>query len=169
MSMSESQTAQMAKKASIIRTCPVCGLKGIQRAIELLPRAGILIGLTHLIGGKEKEHVWAKYGSLSELAAHDKKPRNPRTINCPNCHKRGRVNHYIPYKKMPYIVAYYVEHEKLEGTWGKDKVQKTRRCYIKDPEQRTEILKRLKRYIPPPSIDGIELLREEILRIKIRD
>jgi hypothetical protein len=50
--------------------------------------------------------------------------------------------------KKPEIVTYFVAHEKLKGTWGREKtVAKLRRCYIKYQEQRNIVLKKLGRYI----------------------
>lgn len=127
---------------SKVGVCPVCGNEGIQRAVELLPKTGTLMKIRHPDG---KEHRWAEYDSIYDVA-HQPTKRNPTIIKCPKCGKRGRINHYHPKKRHPEIVRYLIVHDKIGGTWGKQKYTKRDRCYLK-PEHRDTVLKKLGRYI----------------------
>lgn len=98
----------------------------------------------------ESTHKWAEYGSMQAVVDKNKRNVNPKIIICPVCNRRGRVNAYHPNKQIHDHVEYLVTHEKVEGMWGKDnKIAKRRRCYIKKPNDRVAILKKLGRYIPP--------------------
>jgi hypothetical protein len=131
-----------------VNTCPLCGLEGIQRAVELLPKAGTLMRLRHPNG---TEHRWAEYDSIYSLAVQTRKTINPQRMHCPKCkkHKIGRIGMYHSERRKPHDVKYFIVHEKIKGTWGKSKQQKYSRCYIgkDEKEYRDAILKRLHRYI----------------------
>jgi len=138
------------KKSSMsdsrIDICHVCNESAIVFPVERLSNNGIVMKAVHS-DAKKTIHKWAEYKSIFDIGRG--KGRNPIKIKCPSCGKIGRINEYKPdLKKKPEVVAYYVAHEKLKGTWGKNKtVSKLRRCYIKDPKQRDIILKKLGRYI----------------------
>lgn len=73
----------------------------------------------------------ALYTDLDEALDSKVKRYNPRIIKCPRCGKKGRINSYHPDStNNPQVVRYFVVHEKLEGTWGKSKLSKRRRCYV---------------------------------------
>lgn len=51
---------------------------------------------------------------------------NKAKVNCPKCHHRGRLGNFTDKGKS----RQYIQHEQIEGTWGKSKTPKHRRCYI---------------------------------------
>jgi len=56
--------------------------------------------------------------------------KNPKIINCPECHHRGRLNMYHPFRKRPEYTAFYITHGVIPGTWGKAGQKKHDRCYV---------------------------------------
>lgn len=141
---------ELNKTATVLSCeCPICGQIGTMRTIEVLPDNGLSMECVHEDG--QTSHKWAEYDSADVVYSKDHKGREPKIIICPVCKKRGRVNGYHPHNSAPNIVEYLVTHEKLKGTWGKNKtISKRRRCYIKKPTDREAILKKLGRYIAPP-------------------
>ena len=141
------RTGKLSHMKSIldrVNDCPICGLEGIQKAVELLPKTGTLMTIRHPDG---KIHRWAAYDSIYDIGITSKRAVNPIRMKCPKCHKFGRVNHFFADKKTPHEVSYYIIHEKIEGTWGKSKLDRRRRCYIRDSEQREMVLRKLGRCI----------------------
>ena len=132
---------------TVSNICHVCNHSATVVPIERLPNNGIVMKATHS-DVNMTTHSWAEYKSFWDVG--QRKPRSPTRIKCPKCGKLGRINEYKPdIRKKPEIVTYFVVHEKLKGIWGKDKtVARLRRCYIRDPEQRDIVLKKLGRYIP---------------------
>lgn len=55
---------------------------------------------------------------------------DPKIIVCPKCGLTGRVNKFHPNKNKPELIKYYLEHDKISGTWGKNKMTKRSRCYM---------------------------------------
>ena len=70
----------------------------------------------------EKNHRWAEYDSLDSMDRIQRK-KNPRIINCPVCHKRGRVNHYFVDKSRTDLVSYYVIHQEDRRNMGQRRKQ----------------------------------------------
>ena len=130
---------------TIKKPCAVCGLDGIESAIERLPKVGILMQCIHDKDGSK--HQWARYDSINDAAKQPSKPHKPKIIICPRCGKKGRINEFHPYRKRPGIVRYHVTHGYLDGTWGKgdNAIRKRDRCYINNIEQRNIILRKLGR------------------------
>ena len=58
--------------------------------------------------------------------------------------KIGRIGKYRPSKdKNFHVWRYYIEHEQIDGYWGKkNKVKKHRRCYLTN-EQKNQIVDKL--------------------------
>ena len=135
-------------KATTILTCvcPLCGEDGRVRTMEILPDNGLSMECIH----KENvRHTWAEFDSHDIITAKQK-GREPKIIVCPVCNKKGRINGFTPTGKPPSVVEYVVVHGKIKGTWGKHKsVRRRERCYIKKPEHRIAVLKKLRRYVPP--------------------
>jgi|SRR5215510_707132 len=138
-------------KTIIIRTnmthCPNCGVIGTFTPVEILPSGDWIVSVVH---ENSKAHKWVRFNSLNDIGPYVKKhKREAKIMNCPKCHKRGRVSHYFTTKDKPETIAYYIEHE-IIGKSPKGAI-KRRRCNfpIKDKELRDIILKRLGRYIPP--------------------
>jgi|SRR5580765_656281 len=130
-------------KTMQIHQCPICGQAGSKDAIERLPHHAILMKIQHEDG---TEHKWAQRNSLEGIGLHRIK-KNPVRMHCPKCGRIGRISGYHPNPREP-AIEYLIVHEKVKGTWGKDKsTKKRRRCYITEQEQRNTILKKLGRYI----------------------
>jgi len=125
--------------------CVKCHNPALQEnRVEKLPDGGTLIKAIHRDG---KECTWAEYDTIEGMMKKDRVVK-PKIIVCPACMKRGRINHYYPKKGKKENVGYVVVHEAIGGEWGrKGKVKRVRRCYIKEPNQRDIILKKLGRYI----------------------
>lgn len=115
-------------------------------AVEKLPKSGIKMVAVHDDGIR---HEWVRYDSITQIGKHPPNKPNPKRIVCPKCGKRGRINAFRNSKNTK--IAYLVVHEKLPGYWGKSAVPKRRRCYIRDPDHRDIILKKLGRYINQPN------------------
>jgi hypothetical protein len=144
----------MNRTATILScTCPICGKHGTIRAIEVLPKNGMSMECIHQDGS---DHTWAEYDSMEAVISKNIRGKEPKIIVCPVCNKRGRVNGYHPHDSAPNIVEYLVTHEKIKGTWGKSKVSKRRRCYIKKAKDRETILKKLGFYIPHHKLNSLE-------------
>lgn len=141
----QTKTESIAAK-TVSDICHVCNHIATVVPVERLPNNGVLMKAIHSDANRIS-HSWAEYKSFWDVG--QRKPRNPTRIKCPKCGKIGRINEYKPnIQKKPEIVAYFVAHEKVKGIWGKNKtVAKLRRCYIRDPEQRDIVLKKLGRYI----------------------
>lgn len=61
--------------------------------------------------------------------------------------EEGRITPYRPNKdKRFHRWKYYMVHEEIPGYWGKTKIKRHRRCYVKNEAQRSQILKKLGRY-----------------------
>lgn len=61
--------------------------------------------------------------------------RKPRLrVNCPRCHKRGRLDRSSVSSKTPEIKRFYIDHKKVKG--------KLPRCYMREGEER-ELAERL--------------------------
>jgi hypothetical protein len=132
-----------------MKKCIVCDKLGIFQIIEKLPKSGLAVGCFHADGSV---HRWATFTSMSAVLSKNKRKSgaDPRIINCPNCHKRGRVNDYHTDSQRPDLISYVVVHGKIRGKWGTKKghkVSKRNRCYITNKEHRDIILKKLGRYI----------------------
>jgi hypothetical protein len=95
---------------------------------------GLAMQCTHDNGAK---HTWTKYNSLASLGA--RKTGDPLRIRCPKCKKMGMLNYYRPKANRTDRVNYLFRHERIKGTWGKDKIHKVRRCYIRDEEGKAKI------------------------------
>jgi predicted RNA-binding Zn-ribbon protein involved in translation (DUF1610 family) len=133
---------------TFVSKCPMCGKEGHKEIIERIPKNGVLIRFIHNDDKEQStttttKHEWARYSS-SNLERH-KIRRNPKRMRCPECGKIGTINKYQPNDKKPWIYDYLIVHEAIRGKWGKgkNKVQRRNRCYIKVPEQRDLILKKL--------------------------
>ncbi len=91
-----------------------------------------LLNAYHNRKKQEKAHTKSTkvIQSIASTVGRKSRPttkRKLRTINCPQCHHRGRLNTYQPRKYPRYLVV----HEPIDGTWGKNqKVLRRRRCYM---------------------------------------
>jgi len=134
-----------------IRPCLICSERGKRQAVEVLPDGGILFMVAHDDGRICK---WAEYSNNFGPKPEKKKGEDPTYIICPNCHERGRLNWAYdlsaPKVERPFTFKYLVVHEKIQGTWGKVKTDKRRRCQSFSQEQRISILKQIGRYISDP-------------------
>lgn len=84
------------------------------------------------------------YDDMDEMLSDVKKETRGKMVRCPKCNKRGRFGEYINHNK---IKRYFVVHEKIEGTWGKEKtVSKRRRCYIRRGPDEELLLRKLGRF-----------------------
>jgi endogenous inhibitor of DNA gyrase (YacG/DUF329 family) len=135
--------------------CPICNEPGVRRAIERLPKAGLAMGCFHADG---TVHRWAEFSSIDDMIVKNKRKdgSDPRIIICPECGHKGRINDYHRNPQRPDVIAYVVIHEKIKGTWGKEKKQRYKRHWISKKEQRDIILKKLGRYIPQPELGSLE-------------
>jgi len=105
----------------------------------------MLIQVVHDDGSKPCE--FEEYASLSTFLTSRTKTKDPKLMNCPVCGEEGRITSYRPNKnKKFHRWKYYMVHEQIPGYWGKTKIKRHRRCYVKTETQRSEILKRLGRY-----------------------
>ena len=133
----------MTLQQQITKPCEICGVEGIETAVEKLPKTGVLIQSTHNDGSK---HQWVIYSSLGEVIQQPRKTRNTRII-CPKCGKYGSVNESQrgTTNKLDRVL-YRVFHGVVEGEmWGDRKKYDV--CYITDPEQRAIVLYRLGRLL----------------------
>lgn len=123
--------------------CRICLQPGNVRAVEKLPNGTAMLAI-HEDG---TEHHWLTYDSLDSISY--KKEREPRIINCPKCHHRGRLGEFHQKGDPPDKISYYVYHGPRKGYWGKgkNKIKKTDRCWFYTKEDKEVILKRLGRYI----------------------
>jgi len=130
------------KEKESYTSCVKCGNLGIERSAEVLPDKGILIKVFHDDG---KLCKFVEYSSLSIFLDRSKRKKNPVLMDCPICGKTGRIASYRPNKAKQYHHwKYYINHENLEGYWGKKQnIQKCRRCYMKTEEQKNLILEKL--------------------------
>lgn len=136
--------------------CLRCNETALIVAVERLPNRGIAYRAIHYEDSNKasKDHAWAEY-KTAEDSGRQEYVQNPQMINCPRCHKRGRIG-YGARTRQPYKVYYHVVHEPIPGRWGKHgHMLKRRRCYISDPKQRVIILKRLGRFIAPGKEAGV--------------
>ena len=126
--------------------CSKCNKPANVKAVEILPDKGILMKALHTADGTM--HQWVVYRNISDLGKQEYK-RSPKYIICPKCGKKGIVSWYRTKGfKNPDRVAYYMRHEKTEGTWGKRGVMsRYKRCWIHDQAQREVITKKLGRFI----------------------
>ena len=115
--------------------CRVCFQEGNVSVAEILPYGAAMI-CTHTDG---KKHRWTKYTSIASLGK--RKSGRPVEIICPRCEKKGTINYYRPNVNRTDRIAYIIRHERIKGTWGKAKLSKIRRCYIRDKKHK-EILRR---------------------------
>jgi len=123
--------------------CSLCNIPSTLRPVERLPNNAIEIIATHPDG---TTHKWVEYPSFEAVGKQDTRNKiDPRIINCPICHKRGRINGFNNFKSGHF--NYVVVHERIEGTWGKLHHARRRRCYITTPEQRRIVLRRLGRLL----------------------
>ena len=84
----------------------------------------------------------------------------PKLVICPKCVSIGTINVYYPNGE----IAYVIRHEKIPGTWGKDKkVSRWRRCYIFDKENLKYIEQKLEFYTQRDLKQNPEKSPEEIL------
>lgn len=75
-----------------------------------------------------------EYKSVDSFLHREEIKVKSKTIDqCPVCGKSGRINSYRPHKsRKNFKWSFYVDHERLQGCWGKKtKIRKVRRCYIK--------------------------------------
>ena len=117
-----------------------------------MPDGGVLIKVIHG-DGKLCEFVeyvssWNMPSVSSFLMERGRKKKDPKMMDCPVCGEEGRITPYRPNKdKKFYTWKYYVVHEEIPGYWGKTKINRRRRCYVKTEAQRSQILKKLGRYV----------------------
>ena len=133
---------------TITKRCGVCnGLDVTVVPIELVANNGIAMKAVHYDSGIT--HTWLEYDSSINATAGS----HGVNIQCPKCGDTGNVYTYTPnFRKHPERVRYFVKHGLIDGTWGKQKQRKFKRCYISDPEQRIAVLKKLGRYIPEKDV-----------------
>jgi hypothetical protein len=122
--------------------CLICGKQGIEQAGDILPDKGILIQVIHEDGNICK---FVEYSSISTFLDRSKK-QNPRIVSCPICGQNGRIGNFRPSKdKNFHAWRYYIEHEQIDGYWGKkNKNRKHRRCYLTN-DQKNALIKKLGR------------------------
>ena len=120
--------------------CLKCGKQGIEQAGDTLPDKGLLIQVLH-DDGSICEFV--EYSSISTFLDRSKR-ETPRIVSCPICRQNGRIRKYRPSKdKNFHAWRYYIEHEQIDGYWGKkNKVRKHRRCYLTN-EQKNQLVKKV--------------------------
>lgn len=124
-----------------LEKCSLCNIPSVLEPVEKLPNGAVEFIAIH---PDKTTHKWVEYPSLESVGRQDHRKIDPRVINCPKCHKRGRVNGYNDYKAGDF--RYVIVHEKTGGMWGKSNVAKRRRCYFyKHDEYRNIIVKRLRR------------------------
>lgn len=123
--------------------CSVCFQEGIETPVEKNPDGSSLIKIIHDDG---KVCEYSEFSSISDYLNGTKRKRDPRFVTCPDCGKKGRAGWYKE-KAQDNQFIYYVAHRnaKLKGYWGKSKVKKIDRHYIRDPKKRQIILKLLGR------------------------
>lgn len=147
------------------RPCLICSREATRHAVEVLPDGGVLLMVAHEDG---KIHKWAEYANILDVTAKKKKKsRSPTFIKCPKCGKKGRLNWardiHAAKDERPFTIKYIVIHEKIRGTWGKEKkVAKRKRHQTFTPDQRISILKQIGRYIADPPKPPTQLTPESI-------
>jgi hypothetical protein len=140
------KTTLIQKEKKNLRKCLICEELGIIQPVVYIPKGGVAMECIHQ---SKVNHRWAQYSSFESMAkSHERGETKPKMIICPLCHKSGRINHIVRSRQKPWAIDYYIEHEKIEGVWGKQRKPRRRRCYIKDGADREMILKKLGRYIP---------------------
>lgn len=92
-------------------------------------------------------HTWLKYNSM--LLNTRKRGEKPDRIKCPKCGKIGSVNQFRRDARNPLKTEYVIVHEKIKGLWGVKKMQRHRRCFIRDKKATDAIDKKLGRYVAP--------------------
>jgi hypothetical protein len=55
---------------------------------------------------------------------------HPRLAVCPRCDQVGRAGHFRATKNKN-IITYFIVHHKIGGTWGKIRLQRYKRCYMR--------------------------------------
>lgn len=123
--------------------CSVCFQEGIEKPVEKNPDGSSLIKIIHDDG---RTCEYSEFSSISDYIVGTKRKRAPRFITCPICGKEGRAGWYKQNAKDNKFL-YYVAHQndKLKGYWGKSKIKKVDRCYVRDAKNRDAILKVLGR------------------------
>lgn len=124
-------------------TCSVCFREGVEKPVERNPDGSNLIKIIHDDG---KVCEYSEFSSIGDYIDGTKRKRSPNFKTCPICGKQGRVGWYKE-KANDNQFVYYVAHQngKLKGYWGKSKIKKVDRCYIRDRKKRDAILKELGR------------------------
>lgn len=124
------------------KPCIKCGKLGIEKSIEILPDQAMLIQVMHNDGSEPCE--FQEYASLSTFVRSRTKSKDPKIMDCPECGDKGRIDWYRRKKtKQFHKWDYLIVHEQIEGFWGKAKIKRSRRCYIKTEAQRSQVLKQL--------------------------
>lgn len=134
------------EKYNMKKKCLVCSEGGNERAVEILPDKSILYMSAHNDGRVCK---WSEGSMSTAIRAKRKHGASPVGI-CPKCQKEGHIHWFLPHQDELLNIRYYVLHEVIPGTWGKEKMKRRRRCYINKQEHRTTLLKQLGRYIADP-------------------
>lgn len=130
--------------SQITSPCLKCGKPGIEKYAETLPDQAILIQVMHDDGSPPCE--FEEYASVSTFLTSRIKTKDPKTMICPVCGEEGRITPYRPNKdKKFHRWKYHMVHEQIPGYWGKTKIRRRRRCYLKTEAQRSQILKKLGR------------------------
>ncbi|NAL77293.1 hypothetical protein [Nitrososphaera sp. AFS] len=115
--------------------CLVCGALGVEKYSETLPDGAVLIKVIHDNG---QFCEFQEYKSVDSFLQRKKNKVKSKIIShCPVCGKPGRINSYRPDKsRKNFKWAFYVDHERVQGYWGKKtKIRKIRRCYMKTEDQ----------------------------------
>ena len=138
-----------------VSRCPICSKEGQRKVVEKLPKGGLYVRFIH---NDKSLHEWAEHNTSGD-ADTMKIRRDPKRMRCPlpDCGKIGVINKFNPDDAKPWVYEYLIVHEAIKGKWGKgkSKVRRRKRHYIRVPEQRDKILKKLKLFIPHPN-EGLE-------------
>jgi hypothetical protein len=76
---------------------------------------------------EKKKKTKTKTPRRAKVVRPKPKPKRVSKVNCVKCHHRGRLGTYMDKGKT----RQYVEHEAIEGTWGKARRPRHRRCYLR--------------------------------------
>ena len=125
----------MSQVQTTLQKCPICKIEGTKTIVETLPANAVFIRFVHTDGST---HEYAEYYNMER-----KITKQPTTVICPKCNKVGRLGWMRRNQNKPWIIRYYLMHEKIKGNWGVGKHDKHRRCYIIEPDQRNLLLKRV--------------------------
>ena len=125
--------SEQVLSSDIDSICRICFEAGEVAVTEQLPY-GQAMQCTH---ENREIHTWTRYNSLASLG--QRKTGKPLAITCPKCGMKGTVNYYRPNLDRTDQVTYVVRHEKIKGTWGKDRIRRVRRCYVADKEGKAKI------------------------------